>query len=263
MKKQLVKVAIIVCLFSIFGIVGENAYSEIITNVPPDISAEEIRAIVVEDFESGKLWTIKSEPKQFNGPGTKKRRNPVPILEAKVIDGAPSDLVVEQWTANKRGMQKTKCLGVHFKFRYPGHNSVHLIPPEPIRSPGRTQGLSLWVHGRGKAYALEAWVKDYKGNTHIIKFGTVNFVGWKPLKAYIPPFVPQEIESYPQTKTIVIERFVLRADPSEDTEEVFFFFDQIKVLSETFEVNFDGQGLEKAFEKSGSSKENSETTVTE
>ena len=33
--------------------------------------------------------------------------------------------------------------------------------------------------------------------------------------------------------------------------DTYFFFDQLKVLTETFELNFDGQGLEKAFEESG------------
>jgi hypothetical protein len=233
---------------------GQDAFSKIITNVPPDISSYELRAVVVEDFETTGEWQVQSVPKQFKATTEKaKKKNPVPVLEYKFIDGAPSDLAVEKWSHNNKGLKKTKCLGVHYRFKYPGHNSVHVIPPKPIRLPGRSQGISMWVHGRGKNYFLEAWVKDYKGNVHILKFGSVNFVGWKPVRVDIPSFIPQIIESYPQTKTLVIERFVLRSDPTEDTEDVFFFFDQLKVLTETFEVNFDGMELDKAFKKGGSS----------
>ena len=182
------------------------------------------------------------------------------ILDLKQNSGSPSDLVAEKWSADGKGTKKEKCLGTHFQFKYPGHNSVSIIPKDSIRFPGRVRGLSLWVQGRGKAYDLEAWIKDYTGNVHVIKFGSVNFVGWKPLKAKIPEFIPQSIESYPQTKTLVLERLVLRADPRENTEDVYFFFDQMKVLTESFEVNFDGQDLDKAFKGESSQPQQTSTT---
>ena len=129
------------------------------------------------------------------------------------------------------------------------------IQERALQLPGRVKGLSVWVHGRGNDFYLEAWVTDWKGEVHILKFGSMNFVGWQPLKAFVPPYIPQSIESYPQTKVLKIIRFVIRATPDASTEEMFMFFDQVKVLTDTFEVNFDGQGLEEAFKKgSGSQK---------
>ena len=230
------------------------AYAKIVTNVPPDISAEDVKAIVVEDFEgdiSG--WKVESTPKKFNTTDeNKKKKDPVIALDLKQVSGAPADLVAERWSADGKGTKKDKCLGVHFQFKYPGYNSVSIIPKDPIRFPGRVKGLSLWVQGRGKNYDLEAWIKDYNGSVHVIKFGSLNYVGWKPLKARIPEFIPQSIESYPQTKTLVLERLVVRSSPNENTEEAFFFFDQLKVLTESFEVNFDGQDLDKSFKSDSS-----------
>ena len=120
----------------------------------------------------------------------------------------------------------------------------------------------MWVQGRGQDYNLEAWVKDFKGDVHIIKFGSVNFVGWQPLKAIIPKYIPQDTDSYPQTRTLVLERLVLRATPKASTDNTFFFFDQIKVLTETFEVNFDGMGLEKSFDSMKESGESAPSTET-
>ena len=87
-------------------------------------------------------------------------------------------------------------------------------------------------------------------------------MGWRPLKVEIPVSVPQKFESFPQTRVTKITRFVLRADPAAQREELmetaYFFFDQIKVLTDTYEVNFDGNELHKVFEggaKSGEKKQ--------
>ena len=281
-KKALSFIFILVAAF-ILGIVNPyQADSKIITNVPADISDEELKALVIDDFESAQVgeqgWTIKSEPRKFESQETEKKlkmKDPVPVLDMKIIDGYPNDMAVEEWSLTGQGKKKEKCLGVFFQFRYPGTNSVHILaPPElewkdrtpvltynpstrkdeqerGIQLPGRAKAISVWVHGRGNPYYLEAWLKDYLGNTHILKFGSVNFEGWKPLKADIPIAVPQSYESYPQTRVTKITRFVLRAEESashqEMTAETFFSLDQLKVLTDVFEVNFDGRDLHKAF----------------
>jgi len=257
------------------GVFPEKAQSRIVTNVQPDISAEQYNALVVEDFETQSDWVVETVPKKHQDP----KKDPVPVLELKYIDGGPADLIPEKWSPLNKGLDKKKCLGVHFKFRYPGFNSVHLLPPlevqwddptkkvltydsrtgqevqeRAIQLPGRAKAISVWVHGRGNNYDLEVWVKDYKGDVHILKMGSLNFVGWRPMKAYIPEYVPQETNSYPQTRVTKIVRFVIRAKPDAGSEDVFLFFDQIKVLTDTFEVNFDGQNLHQLMEKGGATK---------
>ncbi|HDP81488.1 MAG TPA: hypothetical protein ENN21_11655 [Spirochaetes bacterium] len=267
--------AMIVCTM-----VPEKAFSRLETNVPADISESELKAVVVEDFEKQSDWTIESVPKK----NADEKKNPVPVLELKYVEGNPSDLIPERWTPDKKGMEKKLCLGVHFKFKYPGFNSVHLLPPpevqwddatkkvmtydpragkevqeRAIQLPGRAKGVSVWFHGRGNDYNLECWVKDYKGDVHILKMGSLNFVGWRPMKVMIPEFVPQESQSYPQVRVTKIVRFVIRATPYAGTDDVYMFFDQLKVLTDVFEVNFDGQELHKAFQ-GGHKKEDSAAT---
>lgn len=263
--------------------IPQGASSKIVTNVPADISGNELRAVVIEDFEAAEVsekgWQVSSTPKKFNSAEAEKkfkRKNPVPTLELKLIDGGPNDLKPEAWSLTDKGKKKEKVLGVHFRFQYPGHNSVHIMAPlevqwqtgdvvktyDPrtgsneqergLQLPGKAQAISLWVHGRGHPYTLEVWVKDYRGNTHILKFGSVNFVGWRPMKVFVPASIPQSYESYPQTRVAKITRFVLRAQamsPAEElTTDAYFFFDQVKVLTDTYEVNFDGSDLHKAFD---------------
>jgi len=270
-KYKILSAIIIAAVFA--GFVGiKTADSKIITNVPPDISSKELRAIVIEDFETVVEWKVETTPKKNPDP----KKDPVPALELKYVDGAPSDMKVERWTADKKGMEKKKVLGLHFRFKYPGYNRVDIIPPtevqwddptkkvttydsstgkyiqeNAIQLPGQSRALSIWVHGRGDDYYLEAWAKDWKGEVHILRFGSINFVGWKPLIAKIPPYIPQEVETYPQTKLLKIVRFVLRATPDALVQDTYVFFDQLKVLTDVFEVNFDGQELDKAFNKEG------------
>lgn len=259
------------------------ALSTLNTNVPADISEDELKAVVVEDFENATIgenaWKVVTTPKKYTKDETEKKlkmKNPVTKLELKSIPGGPNDMAVEEWSLTGLGKAKEKCLGVNFQFKYPGTNSVHIIPPleiqwkdktpvltynaalgkevqEPgIELPGRAKAISLWVHGRGHPYDLELWLKDFKGDTHILKLGSVNFVGWRPLKADIPISVPQSYASYPQTRVTKIVRIVLRAQPNahaaELMESTYFFFDQIKVLTDTYEVNFDGMELHKKFD---------------
>ena len=280
-KKVLSFVSILVVALVVGSLTPQKADSKIITNVPSDISGEELKALVIEDFENAQSgeqgWAVKSEPRKFENEETEKKlkmKDPVPVLQMKVIDGFPNDMDVEEWSLTGQGKKKEKCLGVFFKFRYPGTNSIHVLaPPEVewkdhtpvltynpntrkdeqergLQLPGRAKAISLWVHGRGHPYYLEAWLKDFEGNTHILK----------PLKVEIPVSVPQSYESYPQTRVTKITRFVLRAEENasyqELTAETFFSFDQLKVLTDVFEVNFDGKDLHKIF--TGESKKQSQ-----
>lgn len=267
--------------------------SKIITNVPADVSGSELKALVIEDFENAEIsdkgFKVDSVPKVFAKAETEqklKMKNPVTKLELKLMTGGPNDMNVEEWSLTEKGKKKDKLLGVGFKFRYPGPNEVHILSPlevdwkdktpvltynpstgkdeqeRGIQLPGQSKGISLWVHGRGHPYSLEVWVKDFQGSTHVLKFGSVNFVGWRPMKVEIPVGIPQSYESFPQTRVTKIVRFVLKADRSapqaELIETTYFFFDQIKVLTDTYEVNFDGNELHKAFEggaKSGEKKQ--------
>jgi len=266
-------VPVIVAAMAVWLGMRVNAHSEVVTNVNPDISADQIKAFVVEDFEdAGKIgnedgWRLTTTPQRLKDEN-KKDKNPVPILEQKIIQGRPADMRPDEWSQNKLGIKnneldKVKSVyGVHFKFRYPGYNSVHIEPPvnpdltpegenrkvRGIILPGRAKGVSLWVHSRGHPYALECWVEDYQNRVHILKMGKTNFVGWRPMKAYIPITIPQAVDTFPQTKFIKVVRLVLRADPMATAQDsVYMFFDQLKVLTDDFEVNFDGLELDKAF----------------
>jgi hypothetical protein len=266
-------VLVTVAVMAVYLTMPRDAFSRMDTNVNPDITAEQMKAFVVEDFEDpGKVgnedgWRITTTPQQLKD-ASKQDKNPVPILEQKIISGRPGDMRPDEWAHNKLGIKNNEVdrvksvYGVRFKFRYPGYNSVHIEPPvnpeltpsgetkkvRGIKLPGKARALSMWVHSRGHPYSLECWVEDYQNRVHILKMGKANFVGWRPLKAYIPVTIPQEVDTFPQTKFIRVVRFVLRADPGATAlDDVYVFFDQLKLLTDDYEANFDGQELDKLF----------------
>ena len=283
---------LVLCLTAAFAVM-RSADSKIVTNVPADLSGQELQAIVVEDFENLKIaanvdddgWLISSYPKAYNGgdDNLRKTKNPVLRLEAKAIDGGPNDLKEEDETSpTKLGLQKKKMMGVRFRFRYPGSNSVSLDPPKEvdwkdrtpvmtynqslrkdvqergIQLPGRAKAVSMWVHGRGFPYTIEVWIRDYKGDVHILQKQSLNYVGWQPLIFDIPENIPQTTDSYPVTRLTRLVKIVIREvsniegeytrSNAANSSDVYFFIDQIKVLTDTYEVYFDGQDLHKAFD---------------
>lgn len=264
---KITTLALIPILYSFTAISGKSAIK---TLNGDDTDGMELKSVQVEGFEA-EAWTAVVTPGD-------------PEAIPAVVDdkGAPNQ--GEKWNSPEVGLKgegnkpcrpqnlandetNKKCLGLRFKFIYPGKNVVALMPPASrkiyrvldeldhnnkpkvqetpgIKLPGKVKALSVWVLGRGNDYTLEAWVQDWRGTTHVLKMGSVNFVGWRPLSAKVPIGVPQDIDTYPQTKNLVLTKLVLRSKPTANTEKVVIFFDSVKVLTDVYDVHFDGADVD-------------------
>ncbi len=112
-----------------------------------------------------------------------------------------------------------------------------------VNMPGIVHKISVWVMGRGNDYELEAWLEDWKGNVHVLPMGSVNFVGWRPLSVTVPKSIAQDIDTFPQTKTLILTKLKLRARRSTFVDPVYIFFDELRILASVFQVSFDGSQL--------------------
>ena len=255
-----------------------------------DASSKGLIPLVIEDFEEATVastleeegWFVRTNPSPYNSQETEQKlrqRNPVPALELKMLDGSPRDLEVEPWSPTGLGLQKERIMGVYFRFRYPGFNSVHFVPPKEVdwrtrepfmrpnafgeltrerglQLPGRPRAISIWVQGRGHDYNLEAWVTDHTGGVHVLHFGSINFIGWRPMIVNIPITVPIPPKALPQVNVIRLSELILRSRTNspyirEMISDTYVFFDQIKVLTDMYESFFEGLDLYKEFQIQG------------
>ncbi len=220
--------------------------SKISTHQGEDVEAKQLRSIIVEGWETT-AWDAEAIP----GP-------PEGVANTKIVEGRPINL--------GNNSKNKKSMGVRFSFVYPGNNSVVLTPPKNksvrrftgqldeknlpkyievpgIELPGRIDSLSLWALGRGNEVSLEIWIEDWKGDTFIGRFGSLDYIGWRPLNVKIPRYIPQRISSFPQTKSMVLKKLVIRSEPTTSQEEVVVFLDSLKVLSTVYDLYFDGVNM--------------------
>jgi hypothetical protein len=154
--------------------------------------------------------------------------------------------------------KELKILGLHGKFDRQGFNWIDVYPvasgggeggegeePEPaeIPIPGRVQVLDMWVWGSNLKYNLEAYIRDYRGVVHVIDLGNLGFQGWKNLKAAFPGSIPQGKRVLPRHASVNFIKFRIWTPPREPVNDFYIYFDQFKVLTDTFESIFDGDEL--------------------
>lgn len=178
-----------------------------------------------------------------------------------------------------------RSLGVAMLFDRKEYNWVDVVPGkksgsgaevtyEPIELdlPGRVKMIDVWLWSGNYDYYIEAYIRDYKGIVHILPMGDLTHVGWKNFRVSMPDTIPQSKKYLPKRENLRLVKFRIWTRPTEivaahtrSTEKpeeraIYFYFDQLKVLTDTFETLFDGDNLldpkmiESTWGSSGSSK---------
>jgi hypothetical protein len=160
-----------------------------------------------------------------------------------------------------------KVLGVRSKFDYKGYNYVEIMPvkpddgtaeekdivyiddagkgyvSDPIPIPGRIKLFDVWVWGSNHSYYLDAHFQDSWGVSYVLRLGDLNFAGWKNLSVEIPDYIAQSSLYIPQYRPLTFVKFVIWTRPSEKVDDYYIYFDQIKILTDTYVTKFDGDDL--------------------
>lgn len=145
------------------------------------------------------------------------------------------------------------CYGILGSFTRTGYNNIEIIPgegqgdewkAEPLMLPGKIEYIDLWVWGSNYNYTLDLIVKDYRGIDHIIEMGSIKHIGWKHLYVKIPTNIPQTKEKLPMFQGLKLTKLVIRTDPKEKVDRFAIYFDQLKVITDTYNSSFDGDDLD-------------------
>lgn len=206
---------------------GGAAASLLFLSSGPAGASENLMSVIVEDFNEAWSYTASENL------DTAKAK--VTVIDA----GAQNDLL---WPQESEGRPK-KSMGFKCGFYNRGYNYITFTPKEPIVLPGRARRIQIWVMGMKYNYDLELWLEDFRGMTHRLDMGNLNFAGWRGLTRDIPWQIPQQESAYPADRPLRITKMVLRTTPDERADRFYVYFDQIRVLSDIYEQPFDGLDL--------------------
>lgn len=169
---------------------------------------------------------------------------------------------------NPADKDKLRTLGVAMLFDRKEYNWVDVVPgkktgsgedvkyePVELPLPGRVAMLDMWIWSGNFNYYVEAFIRDYKGIVHTIYMGDLNHVGWKNFRINIPSNIPQSKKYLPKLEGLKLVKFRIWTRPTEvvaipaGAEEpahkkaIYFYFDRLKVLTDTYEDMYDGDAL--------------------
>ena len=167
---------------------------------------------------------------------------------------------VDAWPMALYGTNKNKLdlksLGIWGKFDRRGYNWVDVYPVIPgsgqdgedpeafeIPIPGRIQYLDMWVWGSNLNYYIEAYFRDHQGVVYPLYLGNLGYQGWKNLRVRIPTSIPQSRRVLPRYAGLTFVKFRIWTTPTERVDNFYVYFNQMKVLTDTFESLFDGDDL--------------------
>jgi hypothetical protein len=194
----------------------------------------------------------------FDGDSSYEWRTVASKFATKTDDGAyPRVSLISTWPSalfgNNRDGVDLKSLGIMGKFDRRGYNWIDIYPvatgggetadPEEIPVPGRATYLDLWVWGSNLNFSIEAYLRDYRGVVHVINMGNINYTGWKNLRANISNNIPQAKRILPHLAGLKFVKFRIWTQPLEQVDNFYIYFDQFKVLTDTFETIYDGDEL--------------------
>jgi hypothetical protein len=215
-----------------------------------DESTVNLESRIIQDFS-------KPEAQNWFVLGSKFSTGDFPHLG--FIKGGPSAIL----GGDQAAMESARSLGVAMLFDRKEYNWIDIIPgtkdkPVEIPLPGRVKMIDMWVWSGNFNYYLEAFVRDYLGVVYTIPMGDLSFVGWKNLRINVPETIPQAKKYLPKRQSLSLVKFRIWTRPNEvvvipgyeDTTKytdldraVKFYFNNIKVLTDTFESLFDGDSL--------------------
>jgi Flagellar filament outer layer protein Flaa len=172
-------------------------------------------------------------------------------------EGFPKQTYTEAWPeaifGSNQDEKDLQVLGVNVKWDRKGYNYIEIIPvkedadgntvPNPISIPGRAKKLDLWVWCSDFDFYFEVHIRDTNGVVHVLNMGSLAEIGWNNFYTEIPGRIAQTGNYVPFLKTLELVKVVIWTKPTENVSNFFVYFDQIKVLTDTFITRFDGDDL--------------------
>lgn len=126
-------------------------------------------------------------------------------------------------------------LGVKVAFNQRSHAYFSMRPPRPIKVPGITKAISVWVCGRSFKHRLYCHLIDYKGSEMIVDMGLLDFAGWKKVSIPIPATIEQEEYHWVNWRGVSFAGLSIRTDPGESYGVYYVYFDELRAITDVYQ----------------------------
>lgn len=193
-----------------------------------------LKRVILDDFEESEDWRVKST---------------TPLGETKTLKmvqrGYIKDVFDESIVPDNGGdqIEKNHVLGVRTYFNSRGFDRVELMPPHEYIIKGKARQITVWVLGRKYRHTLFAKFRDYKGNTHNVRLGRLDFFGWRKMTATIPGFIPQSTRFALLDKNLRFVSLFVVSDVHEVGGDFYFYVDDLQVRTDKSEATYPGSEI--------------------
>ena len=178
--------------------------------------------IPVAHFEDADTWRTNMPSDQGVIFSMRRKGRPLEVLEVDENDGAENEFV----------------LGVKVAFHHRGYNYFVMAPPRPIKIPGITKAISIWVCGRSFRHRLYLHILDYRGEKRVLDMGLLDFVGWKKLLIAIPTNIAQDNFNNTEWRGISFTGFSIETDPLESYGVFYVYFDEMRAVTDIYNEEY-------------------------
>lgn len=211
---------IAVMIFLIFSPFMPGAQEEEIRNLQVGVqtAGQLIADIPITHFEDADTWNAIMSVDQGVIQSMKRKGRPLEVMEIDPSDGTKNEYV----------------MGVKVAFNQRGYAKFTVTPSRPIKIPGITKAISVWVAGRSFRHRLYVNVLDFKGNEMLLYMGTLDFAGWKQVSVVVPASIGQHNYHNPDWRGISLTGFTVRTDPEESYGIYYLYFDELRAVTDIY-----------------------------
>jgi len=177
-----------------------------------------IADIPITHFEDADTWNAVMSVDQGIIQSMKRSGRPMGVSEIDPSDGTKNEYV----------------LGVKVSFNQRTYAKFTITPGRPIKIPGITKAITVWVCGRSFRHRLYANILDYKGSEMFLDMGTLDFAGWKQVSVVVPSSIEQHNYHNPDWRGISLTGFTVRTDPEESYGTYYLYFDELRAITDIY-----------------------------
>ncbi|MCE9501243.1 MAG: flagellar filament outer layer protein FlaA [Leptospira sp.] len=248
-----IKILILNMLLFFFGVMSLNGQG---ANQPPATQPQNqpqndqagktdpLEKIILEDFEEAEDWRARATTPLGETKILKMVQRGIMkdvFDENTVPDGVDKDKDGKVTDPEQRNrIDKNHLLGVKTYFANRGFDRVEVSPPHEYIIKGKARQVSVWVLGRKFRHTLYVKFRDYRGDTHNIRLGRLDFFGWRKLTATIPGFLPQSTRFALLDKNLHFVSLFVTSDVHEVGGNFYFYVDDLEVRADKSDARYPG-----------------------